>query len=418
MRACLLGMRLGQTAGLTDAQRAELYHALLLKDAGGSATAARVATVFAADDQVVKPRLKVVDHEDRWLLVREAWRNTGPQASLATRMRCVAEMMRPELMRSLAAMRSGRGARVLEGLGFPHGPIEAVRSLNEHWDGKGSPAGLAGEAIPVLSRVMHLAQIVDLVLMRDGADTAEAVLRARRGRWFDPALTDAACELLRDDVLRRAVLAPDIEDQVLAAEPALAAHWVDDDGVDEIARAFADIVDAKSVYMEGHSPQVAHCARAIGQRLGLGAPTLRELWHAGLLHDLGMLGVSSRIVEKVGPLNIRERTEIEQHPVHTWEILRRVPAFTEVAMLASMHHEKLDGSGYPWRKVDEDLDPSARALAVAVVFHAAMGNRAFRSGLTVSEALSILDAQRDLRLAGEAIDALAAAVEAGEIDAP
>ena len=131
-----------------------------------------------------------------------------------------------------------------------------------------------------------------------------------------------------------------------------------------------------------------------------------------------MLGVSSRIVEKVGPLNIRERTEIEQHPVHTWEILRRVPAFTEVAMLASMHHEKLDGSGYPWRKVDEDLDPSARALAVAVVFHAAMGNRAFRSGLTVSEALSILDAQRDLRLAGEAIDALAAAVEAGEIGAP
>lgn len=418
LRTCVLGMRFGRAAGLADEQLADLYHALLLKDAGGSTTAARIATLFAADDQVVKPRMKLADHEDRWALAREAWRSTGRQASLGARLRCVATVLRPELSRSLVSLRSERAAAVAERLGLSQGTMFAIRSLNEHWNGKGSPAGLQDEAIPLLSRIMHLAQITDLVLLRDGAEAAEAMLRARRGRWFDPALADAAREMLRDDVLRRALLAPDIGEQVLSAEPASGTKWIDDEGVDEIAHTFADIIDAKSVYLEGHSPQVAHSARAIGQRLGFDAETLRQLSRAGLLHDVGMLGVSSRILEKVGPLNVRERTEIEQHPVQTWEVLRHVPAFSDIAMLASMHHEKLDGSGYPWRKVDEDLDPPVRTLAVAVVFHAAMGNRAFRSGLTVSEALSILDAQRGLRLAGEAIDALAATVESGEVGAP
>lgn len=415
VRACLLGLRLGRAAGLSEEQLAELYHGLLLKDAGGSSNAARIAALFGADDQTVKPRMKVVDREDRRQLALESWRATGRKASLAVRVRCLAAMMRPErAMRDLVLLRAERGASLVERLGFPVGTVEAIRSLNAHWNGNGDPGGLQGEAIPVLSRIMHLVQTIDLVMTRNGAEAAEAVVRARRGRWFDPSLTDAACELLRDDALRRAIHAPEVEQQLLAAEPAAGAHWVDDEGLDEIAQAFAGIVDAKSQTLQGHSPGVARYARAIGERLGLDPHALRGLGRAGLLRDLGMLGVSSRILEKAGPLNAAERTEIEQHPVHTWQILRHVPGFSGIAMLAAMHHERLDGSGYPWRKVEEDLDTSARALVVADVFQAALGDRAFRRRLTASEALMILDAQRGLRLDGDAVDALAAALETGE----
>jgi putative nucleotidyltransferase with HDIG domain len=189
------------------------------------------------------------------------------------------------------------------------------------------------------------------------------------------------------------------------------AREVDDDGLDEIARAFADIIDAKSPWTFRHSEKVAMYAKAIGEQLGFDAHTLRNTYRAGLLHDIGKLGVSSRILDKAGPLTTTERAEIEHHPVHTWEILRRVSAFESFAMQAATHHEKLDGSGYPWGRMDEELDTPARVLAVADVFEAATADRAYRSGVTVDEALQILNSQRALWLDPDSIDALAAYIE-------
>jgi HD-GYP domain-containing protein (c-di-GMP phosphodiesterase class II) len=259
----------------------------------------------------------------------------------------------------------------------------------------------------MLSRIVYLAQTMDVFLSRKDGQAADSVLRARRSQWFDPALTDVASEVLRDDAFL-VTLRENAEERVMEVEPASRARKVDDDGVDAIARAFAEIIDAKSPFTAGHSSRVAEYARAIGKQMDFDAPTLRNTYRAGLLHDIGMLGVSSRILEKAGTLTRAERAEIEHHPVHTLEILRRVSAFEPFALQAATHHEKLDGSGYPWGWRDEDLDAPARALVVADVFEAAMADRAFRRGVSVTEALEILNAQRSLWLDGDAIDALAA----------
>ena len=123
------------------------------------------------------------------------------------------------------------------------------------------------------------------------------------------------------------------------------------------------------------------------------------------------LCVSSGILEKPARLNRRELAEIKEHPRHTWEILKRVKAFEDFAMMASLHHEKLDGSGYPWGRTEEELDMPARVLVVADIYQAVTESRAYRVGLSSADAMEILRSQAAFRIDSDAIDALAAAVQ-------
>lgn len=416
IRSCMIGMQLGQAMGVGEEQLAELYYALLLKDAGCSSNSARMAALFGSDDLRIKPRMKSVDWNDRRLLALETWRNTSLGGSLRSKITHFVGLAREKnLARDLIATRCERGADIAARLGFSEGTVGAIRSLDEHWNGNGYPAGLRGDEIPFLSRIVNVAQTMDVFLStREDASGAEAVLRSRRGQWFDPILADAACELLHDDRFRKGLRSPDIDAKVVALEPSGFAREVDDAGLDEIARTFADIVDAKSPWTSHHSVKVAMYAKAIGEQLGFDARALRATYRAGLLHDIGKLGVSSRILDKKGAMTTAERAEVEHHPVHTWEILRRVSAFEEFAMQAATHHEKLDGSGYPWGRMADELDMPARVLVVADVFEAATADRAHRMGVTVTEALQILNSQSALWLDSDAIDALASCVEETE----
>ena len=412
MRSCLIGMRLGQEAGLDDEQLAALYYTLLLKDAGGSANSARTAALFGSDDHRVKPRMKFVDWTDRRGMAVETWRNTAMRGSFRSKVSHLVGMARQDnVMRSLVTSRSERGAEIALRLGFSEMTADGIRALDERWNGNGYPRGLHGEAIPLFARIASVAQTADIFVTQHGSQEAHTVLRSRRGEWFDPSLTDDALELLGDDTFREAMQGDDLDAEVVALEAAAHQRRIDDEGLDLVALTFADIIDAKSPYTHRHSAGVAEYARAIGKQLGFDATALRHVFRAGLLHDIGNLGVSSRILEKNGSLNKAERAEIANHPVHTWEILRRVPAFAAFAMQAATHHEKLDGSGYPWGRTADDRDAMARVLVVADVFEAALANRAYRAGVSVSEALQILNAQRGLWLDPDAVDALAATLE-------
>lgn len=173
-----------------------------------------------------------------------------------------------------------------------------------------------------------------------------------------------------------------------------------------VAQSFADIVDAKSPFTYRHSTNVSRWARAVGAKFFTDETELVRLARAGLLHDVGKLGVSNTILDKNGPLFDAERTAMQAHPVHTWEILRRVRAFADFARMASLHHEKLDGTGYPWNVPGEGLDLQARILVVADIFEALTADRPYRVGMPVEAALGILQRDRGTRLDGDVIDAL------------
>ena len=126
------------------------------------------------------------------------------------------------------------------------------------------------------------------------------------------------------------------------------------------------------------------------------------------------MGVSNRILDKNGPLADDERAAVQSHPMYTWEILGRVSAFASFARQAATHHEKLDGSGYPWKLRGDELDKPSRAMVVADIYEALTADRPYRAGMPVEKALAILEQERGDKLDGDAIDALAEAVSGRE----
>ncbi|MGH7664499.1 MAG: HD domain-containing phosphohydrolase [Gemmatimonadaceae bacterium] len=408
MRTCAIGMRLGEELGLGEEQRCALYYALLLKDSGCSSNAARMAALFGSQDQTVKARMKLVDWENPVRLVLYAMRNSGLGRSLPRRvMHFLRLASTGNVTRDLIQIRCDRGADIALRLGFPSSTGEAIRSLDEHWCGVGYPAGRCGEEIPLLSRIANLAQTVDVFFHAHGVHAALAMARQRRGRWFDPALVDLMLPWRDDRVWWARLATGHLAAEVVAAEPG-DARRVTAAGLDDIARAFADIIDAKSPYTSRHSSSVAAIARGIARASGLSEIEQHDLYRAGLLHDIGKLGVSSAILDKPGMLTPDERRVIERHPAYTWEILSRVSAFDDFAWTAAIHHEKLDGSGYPWGLEARHLDAGSRILGVADMYEALTADRPYRAGMSREKALGILESERGTKLCGAALDGLQA----------
>ena len=145
--------------------------------------------------------------------------------------------------------------------------------------------------------------------------------------------------------------------------------------------------------------------------MGFDAAMQRRVYRAGLLHDIGKLGVSNTILDKPGAAQRQsERATVERHPFLTWEILSSVPAFKDFAWSAALHHERLDGTGYPWHLSGNRLDMVARILCVADVYEALTADRPYRAGMSWEEASRILDGQgRGSAFDATVLDALASA---------
>jgi HD-GYP domain-containing protein (c-di-GMP phosphodiesterase class II) len=152
-------------------------------------------------------------------------------------------------------------------------------------------------------------------------------------------------------------------------------------------------VDLKSPWLHGHSSGVADLAAAAAAVLGRPADEIARIRRAGLFHDIGRAGISTQVWDKPGPLTTAQWEQVRLHPYHTDRILNRCPALAPLAGLASMHHERLDGSGY-FRTAPAGMqDLAARVLAAADVYHALTEDRPHRPGFRPEEAARQLEAQ-------------------------
>jgi HD-GYP domain-containing protein (c-di-GMP phosphodiesterase class II) len=400
-RTCLIGMRVAEAVGLDPDTRSDLYYSLLMKDAGCSSNAHATAAFFGTDDQELKRNLKLADWTDPLRLKLFAVRNAAAGQGLTDRIRQLLRMARADAGTGteLIRIRCDRGAEICRTLGFPELTVEAVRCLDEQWDGSGAPRGLEGDAIPLLSRIALLSQTLEVFAAREGWARALEVARERKARWFDPELVSALDGWADDPAWWAALYGADTLGRLARVEPEERVVRVDAEGVDRVAEAFAAVVDAKTPFTARHSTRVAAIARALGEGSGMGPEAARDLYRAGLLHDIGKLGVSNRILDKNGPLTPAERNRIQRHPVQTLAIVGQVEVFAGIARLAAVHHERLDGTGYPWGYGAADLDHADRILAVADIYEALTAHRPYREGMPPERALGILN-----ELAGAAVD--------------
>ncbi len=395
LRSCLIGMRLAREIGLPAERHAPLYYALMLKDLGCSSNAAKVCSLFGADDIAVKRGLKTVD----WTSLPESFvyvaGHAAPGGSMLRKAIRILTMSlggargQSELFRT----RCERGSEIARMLELPEATSSAIRALDEHWDGKGQPAGLRGARIPLEGRILCLAQTVEVFFTERGVGPACEMARQRSGAWFDPELVEALLSFETDAAFWTGLASGEIARQAAAADPEDRVLIAGQQRLERVARAFAMVVDAKSPWTYRHSEGVAEIAAGVGERLGLRHHELHALKLAALLHDIGKLGISNVILDKPAGLTAQERESMKQHVEHTYRILHRVSGLRDVAEIAGSHHERLDGTGY-WRGLPaERLSPSVRVLVVADMCEALMADRPYRKRLTAAQTLDLMSSE-------------------------
>lgn len=237
----------------------------------------------------------------------------------------------------VAGMLAGR-------LGFDARFERDVRQIGERWDGKGSPGVVRGEELPPAVRAVQLAEGVGNLRRSVPGDQVAPVVRGRRGTAYPPDAVDAFLPAA-DEILGSVSQPGSIWDQVLAAEPG-PVELLYEERLEATFRALADFVDLKSRYLVGHSSGVAALARAAAGQARLPAGDVASLYRAALAHDVGRVGVNSALWSKAAALTADEWEQVRLHAYYTDRVLARPRALHRVAAVASLHHERLDASGY------------------------------------------------------------------------
>ena len=399
LRRSVVAARLASALGCSVDEQRDIVYAALLEHLGCTAATHEIAGVFGDDIAAVRAQF-LVNPADSWDVLRTLVPMVA-EASGRSRARTLAAALRHG--RELGAVGPPATCEVARAaaarLGLPGRVQDYLGHTTAMWDGSGYPA-VRGDEIPLGTRVVHVATVATTFCLLTGPDRAAAEVRRRAGTELDPALVEGITSDVLHDV-------PDLDAlaAVLAAEPE-PVRLVPATEVLRVARTFGDLVDLKSPWLHGHSAAVADLAAEAGERRGLEPAEVDNLRVAGHLHDLGRVGVSSRIWGKTGALSATERAQVELHPWHTERILSGVPELAPAARIAAQHHERLDGSGYHRGAVATQLSAASRVLAAADRYRGLVEDRPYRPALPAHDAANALDA--DVRAGRLDADAVAA----------
>ncbi len=274
----------------------------------------------------------------------------------------------------------------------------------ERWDGKGVPGRAGADQVAPAIRLVHLADNVEAFHAAGGIAAAVAVASERRGTQFDPDLVDCFCDHAREVVGGLDELSA--WDEVIALDPSLGAP-MDPELFDEALATFGDFADLKDPTRTGHGRNVASLAGGAASFIGLATADVTLVRRAGWLHDVGVIGVSSTVWTEPGAWSVSQRERARNHPYLTERMLARTPTLRRIGQCAALHHERLDGSGYPRGMTAEAIPVGARVLAAADVYDAVRHPRPHRPASDAAVAERVLrDEVAAGRLDGDAANAV------------
>ena len=282
---------------------------------------------------------------------------------------------------------------------------EAVRFHHVQWNFKrGSELNHA--PVPFLSHILHLADRVavlpvDRQNILEQSESIRQKIMEGTNSLYHPQIAAAFNGISASESFWLDLVSEHKEEIIRAH---FGSHNValDIDELYELAKLFGRIIDFRSPYTAIHSSTVAARSEHIARLLGMDTQRTRIIGIAGFLHDLGKLAVPAEILDKPAKLTTQEMYIVKQHPYYTHRILSMVPGLEEVNTYASLHHERLDGQGYPFRK--RTIPLGSRIIAVADVFTAIAEKRPYRDGMSRAQSLAVLDQfSRDGALDGDVV---------------
>lgn len=419
VRCCFIGTRIGEKLGLDKAISADLYYTLLLKDLGCSSNAARISQLYLTDDHSFKNGFKTIDGSVKQA-VAFIIRHTAKNEPFLQRAKTILHVLRnaDTLVKDIFETRCQAGANIARQMRFSEAVATGIAGLDEHWDGQGRPYRLKGQDIPLLSRIALVAQVMEVFHRSAGPNAAMQEIALRSGTWFDPEIVQAALACGQETEFWQNLESSEIEQQVFALEPAQYSLLLNDELLDDIVKAYANVIDAKSSFTGGHSERVAMYTGLIADELALGQKTKRWLWRTALLHDIGKLGVSNRILDKNEQLTQEEFETIKLHPLMSQSILHHVRSFRPMAWIAATHHERLDGKGYPNGLSSNKLTKEMRILTIADIFDALSTERPYKPAIPFDEVKRMMNTMAGTVLDGDILQHLWKAIDKTEHQVP
>jgi len=287
-----------------------------------------------------------------------------------------------------SARHSEIGYHFLRRFALFSGIADIVRFHHHHYE------AAQHDHIPLESQVLCLADRVETLIQpeRNILTQVERITRIvsdHRGGMFNPELTDAFIRLALKESFWFSAVSTSL-DQILHAEASLPTLEMDLDALESFTRFFAQLIDFRSRFTATHSIGVSACAEELARLTGFNERQLRMMRIAGYLHDLGKLGVPLEILEKPGRLTAEEVDVIKGHPFYTYTVVRSISGLEEIAEWGALHHERLNGHGYPFHYQTGDLSLGSRIVAVADVFVALCEDRPYRAGISQEKALEII----------------------------
>lgn len=256
-----------------------------------------------------------------------------------------------------------------------------------------------GQEVPLMSHLIYLADRIEVLAQGQdnilgAAPEIVAQISAASGRKFHPLFVEAFEKTARQESFWLNIFSRNL-DRILMDLAPFDNIDLDLDQMLQFAQFFALVIDSRSHFTATHSAGVAITAETIARNLGMSEHECIKLRMAGYLHDLGKLAIPNEYIERHGKLEEKEMARVRSHSYLTLDILGMIKGLEDVAEWAASHHERLDGSGYPFHRTGADLSLGARIMAVADVYTALTEHRPYRTGLSPEAVIEMLDELKD-----------------------
>lgn len=295
------------------------------------------------------------------------------------------------------------GEQNIKELPFNTDVTNVILYHHENADGSGI-FGKKWNEIPLFSRIIHMCDILDLACCNsiNPDKYSKAVsnkylpywnkiqyfLENVRGRLVDNECIDSFLQVFTPDNISE-LDSDNIEVNLWSKVPRMNKE-LSFNQIKQIASFFAGIIDYKSPFTSTHSIGVACIAKKLARYMGLGEETSQKIYLAGALHDIGKVAIGNDILEKPDKLTDEEYSVMKHHAAYTYYILSDINGFDEIRDWAAFHHERLDGTGYPFGKTAAELGVEERIMAGADIYQALTESRPYKSGMPHNKACSIL----------------------------
>lgn len=288
------------------------------------------------------------------------------------------------------------GEENIQGFLFHTDVKNVILYHHENADGSG-PFGKKSEEVPLFSRIIHLCDLLDQACCRKAFTTetwewAKDVLKRIRGTMVDEECAEALEKIFSEEYFLS--LGGNFEASLWNKVPRQKQE-LDFSQIKKLAGFFAKIVDYKSPFTSTHSIGVAERAEKLSRYMGFDEETVQKMYLAGALHDIGKVAVGNEILEKPDRLTDAEFAVMKHHAAYTYNILSEIDDFEEIRDFAAFHHERLDGTGYPFGKDASELNVQERMMACIDIYQALTESRPYKKGMSHERACEILKNMAD-----------------------